>query len=217
MTGRTAGVDPTRLEPYITVALEKLASRPAALIALDFDGCLSPLVDDPATARPIPEAAAALEELSTDPDLDLAVVSGRPANDLITLASPPVGTWVIGSHGAEFGRVAPDGELNREEFSLGPVAAALLVDVTAGLEAIAAQFPGAWVEHKPAAAVLHTRRVERDLAPDARAAALAGPGRLAGVHPMEGNEVVELAVVEATKGAALTSLRRDVEERRGQA
>src|SRR5699024_10283984 len=49
----------------------------------------------------------------------------------------------------------------------------------------------------------------------ARAAALTGPGALDGVHPIEGNEVVEIAVVAATKGKALTKLRADVEGRRG--
>src|SRR5699024_8077051 len=115
MSAPTPGVDPTRLDPYVVVALEKLAARESALIALDFDGCLAPLVDDPAEARPLPEAAAALEELSTAPDLDLALISGRPAADLIDLATPPANTWIISSHGAEIGRVDGEGEFHQED------------------------------------------------------------------------------------------------------
>lgn len=89
---RTPGMDPTRLDPYVVFAIEKLAGRPHALIALDFDGCLAPLVDDPAAARPIPEAAEALQRIATFDDVDLAIISGRPADDLIHLATPPAGT-----------------------------------------------------------------------------------------------------------------------------
>lgn len=211
----TPGADPTRLDPYVVVAIEKLATRDVALIALDFDGCLAPLVDDPATSRPLPEAAAALAELSTDPGVELALVSGRPAGDLIHLASPPARTWIIGSHGAEVGRVDDAGGLTREEFTLSPAAASVLASITAELAAIASAHPGVWVEHKPAAAVLHTRRAEPGAGAAARRDALEGPATREGVHPMEGNEVVELAVVPATKGEALARLRADLEHRRG--
>src|SRR5699024_6256593 len=127
------------------------ATREHALIALDFDGCLAPLVDDPDTARPIPEAAAALEELSTASDVDLALVSGRPADTLIHLANPPARTWIVGSHGAEVGRADSDGGFTREDFKLDPAATELLEQVAADLTSIATSHPGTWVEHKPAA------------------------------------------------------------------
>lgn len=212
----TPGVDPTRLDPYVVFAIEKLASRPAALIALDFDGCLAPLVDNPDDSAPLPEAAAALKEIATYKDVDLAIVSGRPLPDLIHLASPPPGTWLIGSHGAESGRVREDGSFARENFALTPKQAALLASITSELEEIAAAHEGVWVEHKPAAAALHTRPAATEIAQAAREAALRGPGARAGVHPMQGNEVVELAVINATKGAALQALRAQVEAARGQ-
>lgn len=212
----TPGVDPTRLDPYVAFAIEKLASRPAALIALDFDGCLAPLVDDPAASAPIPEASAALAELATASDLDLAIISGRPAADLIGLASPPPGTWIIGSHGAESGRVDSAGDLVREEFTLDDAQASVLAQVTAALEEVASAHEGTWVEHKPAAAALHTRTATPDIGESARKAALSGPGTLPGTHPMEGNQVVEIAVLNATKGSALTALRAQIEARRGE-
>src|SRR5699024_1521202 len=42
------------------------------------------------------------------------------------------------------------------------------------------------------------------------AATLAGPATLPGVHALRGNQVVELAVVPATKGEALTVLRAEL-------
>lgn len=213
---RTPGMDPTRLDPYVVFAIEKLAGRPHALIALDFDGCLAPLVDDPAAARPIPEAAEALQRIATFDDVDLAIISGRPADDLIHLATPPAGTWIVGSHGAEIGRVDEGGVFLKEEFALTPDQAGLLEAVTADLTGIAVGHPGTWVEHKPTAAVLHTRQAAPEVAGAARQAALAGPGQLDGVYPMEGNEVVEIAVVAASKGQALTALRADIDERRGE-
>lgn len=213
---RTPGVDPTRLDPYVVFAIEKLTSRPAALIALDFDGCLAPLVDNPDDSRPLPEAAAALKEIAGYSDVDLAIISGRPAGDLITLASPPPGTWIVGSHGAEFGSVNEADELKSEDFALTPAQQELLEQVTAGLTEIADAHEGAWVEHKPAAAVLHTRMASPEIAQAASQAAMEGPARLTGTHPMEGNGVVEIAVVAATKGEALTALRTQVEQRRGQ-
>lgn len=216
MSARTPGVDPTRLDPYVVVALEKLATRAHAIIALDFDGCLAPLVDNPDDARPLPEAAAALVELSSDDDVDVALVSGRPVADLVRLAAPPPRTWLIGSHGAERGRIDEAGNLVRDDFTLTGPAQALLEQVRADLERIASAHPGAWVENKPASAVLHTRvMADPAAAPAARTAALTGPGSLAGVHAMEGNEVVEIAVVPATKGEALTALRAEVDERLG--
>jgi trehalose-phosphatase len=63
------------------------------------------------------------------------------------------------------------------------------------------------LEHKPTAAVLHTRRADRPIAAAATRAALEGPARWEGVHPIAGKEVVELAVTDVTKGSALRLLR----------
>jgi len=48
-----------------------------AAILLDFDGSLAPIVDDPATARPLPDAAPVLTELC-DRAGAVAVITGRP-------------------------------------------------------------------------------------------------------------------------------------------
>ncbi|MPV48452.1 trehalose-phosphatase [Pseudactinotalea sp. HY160] len=197
------------LAPDLLRALADFARRPRVLVALDFDGCLAPLVEDPARARPTERAAAALAEFGRMDDVHLALVSGRPAADLVTLADPPAGTRLIGSHGAERARLEGVG-VAHEPFTLTDAQRELLERVSAAAEEIAAGHPGAWVEHKPAAAVLHTRPLAPGPAAAATAAALAGPAGLPGVHPIRGNQVVELAVVPSTKGGALVALRAEL-------
>ncbi len=59
-------------------ALAPFHSSPAtALVAVDFDGTLSPIVDDPASARPVDGIPEVLEELAGRMG-EVAVVSGRP-------------------------------------------------------------------------------------------------------------------------------------------
>jgi trehalose-6-phosphatase len=71
------------------------------LVALDFDGTLSPLVSDPAAARALPTARRAVERLAGSPSVQVALVSGRGLADLRAVASPPTGIHLICSPGAE--------------------------------------------------------------------------------------------------------------------
>ena len=54
-----------------------LADPQGAAVLVDFDGTLSPIVEDPAAARPLPGVAAALRALAAR-YARVAVVSGRP-------------------------------------------------------------------------------------------------------------------------------------------
>lgn len=95
-------------DPALAGALDEVARRLAAsgrvVLALDFDGVLAPLVDDPSTSRALPAAVTALRRLAQVERLVLALVSGRAVDDLAGLAEVPAGTWLVGSHGAERGR-----------------------------------------------------------------------------------------------------------------
>ncbi len=203
----TAGAGPEPGGPALTAALQTFVAAPEILLALDFDGCLAPFVLDPADARPLPESADALRTLSTLPGVHLALVSGRPLADLFHLAAPPSGTVLVGSHGAEHGEVDPAGELHLTPVDLTPAQRDLLAQVTSAVEQIAQDHPGVWIERKPAAAVVHTRALPADQASAVLQEAMAGPGGLPGVSPMHGDQVVEIAVVDATKGESLQALR----------
>ncbi|WP_130415282.1 trehalose-phosphatase [Xylanimonas ulmi] len=195
-------------------ALDALAAADDAtvLVGLDFDGTLAPLVDDPTASAMTPAARDAVERLAALPAsarVRLALVSGRDLADLAERARPPAGAYLVGSHGAETGHVRPDGTLEALPVDLTPEQAAALAAATAGLEQVAAQSEGAWVQHKPSAAVLHTRLSPPDAAADAVERARDVVARL-GLKAMYGKDVVEVAVVAADKGSALTRLRAAV-------
>src|SRR5699024_2759253 len=152
-------------------------------------------VDDPTQSRPTPAAAEAMERLAGAAGVQLALVSGRPAADLGELATPPTGTWLVGSHGAQEAHVGTDGSVHVLPIELDDDERALLHRLTEALEKIAAEpeFDGAWVEHKPAAVALHTRLVSDPQAAErALAFALAGPGSWPGTYAQPGKQVVEI-------------------------
>lgn len=191
----------------LDAALVAFAQRSPVLVALDFDGVIGPIVEHPDDARPTPEAAAAIARLVRAPSVRLALVSGRRIADLAAVASPPPGTTLVGSHGAERGVIADDGELVVEPLDLTDEQAALLREVTEAVTAMADE-AGGWVEHKPAAAVVHTRRIaDEDAAAELERAVLERMGGRKGLRVLAGKRVVELSVLHATKGEAVTALR----------
>ena len=65
------------IELGLASAVARVAGRDHLLVASDFDGTLAPLVDDPARARALPAAEAALVSLATLPRTAVALLSGR--------------------------------------------------------------------------------------------------------------------------------------------
>jgi trehalose-phosphatase len=124
------------------------------LVALDFDGTLSHLVDNPDDARMTVGAREALESLTGTPDVTIAIVSGRGAKNLSDVSSPEPSWWIVGSHGMEVippGHPVDDGfgeDFRRDRAALWDA-----------FGAVAKQFPGTWVENKTFGAALHTRGV----------------------------------------------------------
>jgi trehalose 6-phosphate phosphatase len=180
----------------------------ARLVALDFDGTLAPLVDDPLAARMTPAARAAVDRLGAALEgttTRLALVSGRNLADLAACSEPPVGAFLVGSHGAETGRVSADG-VDAVPLELSAAQEEALASLRAGLAEAVAGREGAWVQDKPSAAVLHTRLASPDDTRAAEAVADALAARL-GLHAMHGKDVVEIAVVQTSKGEAVDRLR----------
>ncbi|PJI93976.1 bifunctional alpha,alpha-trehalose-phosphate synthase (UDP-forming)/trehalose-phosphatase [Luteimicrobium subarcticum] len=192
-------------------ALDDLAATDGlVLVASDFDGVLAPLVDDPASSRTSPRAARALGRIARRPESQarLALVSGRDLATLAELSRAPLGTLLIGSHGAERGVVTAVG-FDRRDVTVTEGQASLLAHITDGLEEIAGRHTGVWVERKPTASVLHTRKSTHDGAAQATEAARALAERL-GVGTLEGKDVVEIQVVDTSKGKALDALRTEL-------
>ncbi|GMA87625.1 trehalose 6-phosphate phosphatase [Angustibacter aerolatus] len=175
-----------------------LARHRPLLVALDFDGVLSPIVDVPEDARPLAGTTQILRDLADRDDVVLALVSGRARASLAAVSGLGEHALLVGSHGAE---------IDGEHPGLDDGERALLQQVVDGLEQVATEHPGARVEHKPSAGVLHTRVVEAGHARAATSEALQAMSGLPGVHVMQGKDVVEVSVTEASKGAAVRTLR----------
>lgn len=178
-------------------ALAAAARAERLLITSDFDGTLAPIVNNPADARPLPDAAATLVALAELPGTATALISGRALSVLRELSGMPATVHMIGSHGAEF----DTGFAHRIDTEL-------LATITAELRAIAADRPGVAVETKPASVALHVRNAapadaEAALA-QARTAAKAWPAELT-----EGKAVIEFAVISTDKGEAIDILRKE--------
>jgi trehalose 6-phosphate phosphatase len=172
------------------------------VVAVDFDGTLSPIVPDPEAAKALPAATAALRRLA--PVLGgLAIITGRPAQDAADRAGVAglPGLTVLGLYGRQ--RLA-GGTLTAPPPPPGLAQAiAELPDVLAAAGAA----DGSWIEHKGDAVAVHTRRaadpaglLDRLRAPVAELAERTGlalePGRL----------VLELRPQGADKGQALREL-----------
>jgi trehalose 6-phosphate phosphatase len=188
-------------------AVATFAANAVVVVALDFDGTLANLADDPQAVAPVPTATTALHALAADDGVVLALVSGRPASELARLASPPPGTALVGSHGAETGHVTGPGVAVLDDAVLTADERALHERLADTLSGIAEGRAGVWVEHKPVGLALHTRLAHADDAAAATQEALAGPAAWPGTHALHGKAVVEISVRRVSKGEALTRLR----------
>lgn len=141
-------------------AVSTLAATERLLVALDFDGTLSPLVDAPMDARMLPAARAALEALTVTPATTVALVSGRSLADLRVIAEHRDDSPILlaGSHGAE--HWVPGGEPGGEPGDGPSVAERAERDrLRAAADDLIAGIPGAWIEPKEFGFAVHSRTV----------------------------------------------------------
>ncbi len=109
--GRASGsAVPEPATPEGRAGLAALLARPGlALIALDFDGTLAPIVADPASARVLPAALSAIQALAPAVGT-VAVITGRSALTAVEYGSldQVPGIVVLGHYGRQRWQ---DGEL----------------------------------------------------------------------------------------------------------
>lgn len=182
-------------------AVLALAHTPHLLVALDFDGVLAPIVSVPSDARPLPESAAALEELAALPDTTVAMLSGRGRADLAAVSGFGSPIRLIGSHGSEF----DDGSALLDDEQR-----ARLDQLEAGLRELVDGEPGVTLEAKPAGVAVHVRNAPPEVGTRVLDAVRAGPATWDGVEATPGKAVLDLSVARMDKGAALDLLRERV-------
>ncbi|PWJ26579.1 trehalose 6-phosphatase [Branchiibius hedensis] len=186
----------------LTDALQAYAARSPLVVASDFDGVLAPIVADPMAARPLADSMSALRALAGRADVTVALASGRDLSTLrhltgITEDEPIV---LIGSHGAQ----ASDAQLIAAEFD---AAAQQRLDAAEALiAAVAARHPGTRIEGKPTGVVLHTRGMPLEQEDAALRDAQEQGATLDDVIVIPGKSILEIQVVDVSKGAALQAL-----------
>jgi trehalose 6-phosphate phosphatase len=202
------------------LALGLLGARPPLLVVTDFDGTLSPIVQDPMGAIIEPLARTALRRLARlaekRPDrLSVVVLSGRTSSDVAGRVRVG-GVRYLGNHGLEAGRLArrgrPEALAVRADPTLEP-----WVPATAAVADAVADGLGRpdwlFVELKGPSVAFHFRQApdvdrarEQVLLAIDQAEAAAGDNQL-GMARLEGRRIVELRPVGAGgKGAAVERL-----------
>ncbi|HVB42024.1 MAG TPA: trehalose-phosphatase [Streptosporangiaceae bacterium] len=183
--------------------LAALLGQPGrALIALDFDGTLAPIVEDPAAARALPAAVSALRSL-TPLVGTVAVITGRPARTAVEYGSldQVPGIVVLGHYGRQ--RWAA-GELTSPP---APPGLAVARERLPGVLAEVGAPDGTWIEDKADALAVHTRRAaDPASALNLVSAPLLRLAAATGLRAEPGRFVVELRPPGADKGLALADL-----------
>ncbi|BFV57813.1 trehalose-phosphatase [Kitasatospora sp. CMC57] len=178
-----------------------LAEPASAVVALDFDGTLAPIVGDPDQARADPAAVAALAALAPRVGA-VVVVTGRPA---------AVAVEYGGFAGLE--RFTVLGQYGAERWEAGVLTSPA---PPPGVAAVRAELPkllaeagapeGTWTEDKGRALAVHTRRTTD---PQGVLEQLRSPlEQLAAAHGLmvePGRYVLELRPPGVDKGGALTA------------
>ena len=183
-------VVPRPLDPFV-------ADPRHSVLLVDFDGSLAPIVEEPDTARPLPEARDALAALVPFVQR-VAVVSGRPVAFLLDALAVP-GVWYSGVYGLE--RVI-DGEI-----VVDPRAVPWLETMAAVARDADAAFPDLYVEHKGRVAVTIHWRGAPAAAPEAKAFAAGLARRYDLADPLHGRMAVELRPpVPVDKGTVTAEL-----------
>ncbi|MEU6809021.1 trehalose-phosphatase [Streptomyces sp. NPDC046831] len=192
--------------------LDAILAQPGkAVIALDFDGTLAPIVPDPDQARAHPDAVPALAALAPKVGA-VAVVTGRPAGVAVRhggFAGVPglERLVVLGHYGAERWEAATGEVVAPPPY---PGVAAARAELPGLLDRVGA-WQGTWIEEKGRAVAVHTRRAE-----DPQAAfellrePLAGLADRHGLLLEPGRLVLELRPPGMDKGVALAEYARRV-------
>ncbi|GAA1572361.1 trehalose-phosphatase [Kribbella hippodromi] len=186
---------------------EAIVADPAsAVISSDFDGVLSPLVEDPARSRPVDGALDALARLARSVN-QVAIVTGRPALVATELSGvsgyPGLGRLVVLGH---YGLERWDAATGKVTSDPVPAGVATARDRLPGLLSDAG-VPDAFVEDKNSSLAVHTRRLDD---PTGALELLRGPltalAEETELRLEPGNLVLELRPPGIDKGVAIRHL-----------
>lgn len=183
--------------PLTSVAIAMRSGLTRSVLALDFDGTLAPIVDEPRNARlldGVPEVLASL----VGQGATVVVISGRDAQtvlDLSRLADLPR-LEVVGLYGAE---TWLSGQL--ASVASPPGLNVLRAQLPALVDAVSTEL---FIEDKRLSLVVHSRRANNpDAAIDALRAPLEAVASALGLQLHSGRRVLEVRLPGYDKGRAI--------------
>ena len=181
------------------------------LVALDFDGTLAPIVEDPSAAHIHADAADVLDTLAAEVR-GIAVITGRPARQVLALGGLDEVGDAIAEHDRELvvlGQYGNERWTSFERRVITPKPPPGLSGLIRELPRLLreAGVPDAWIEEKGLAVAVHTRRLEDPDAAFARLLpVLAEAARERRLVLEPGRKVIEIRANGMDKGKALSSL-----------
>ena len=194
---------------------EVVASWAEAVVCLDFDGTLAPIVDDPSEAHIHPDAIDVLATLASGCRA-VAVVTGRPARQVLALGRlDQLGSRVVEAGG----RLLVLGQYGNERWSTDDPQvhtprpprglASLMSELPAILDEAGAS--DAHLEEKGLAVAVHTRRLADPAGALERLTPLLDrAARRHGLVLEPGRMVVEVRAPGMDKGAAVRTLQKEL-------
>jgi trehalose 6-phosphate phosphatase len=189
------------VSPEVRHAFASLAAHPlSSAIVTDFDGTLSPIVADPAAARPLDGVSRVLERLAARFKV-VAVVSGRPVSFLEERLELARGSelLLVGLYGLEWrdgnGVITRDSEAEQWRATVDDAVGRLRSEAP----------PGVVVEEKGLAVTVHWRQTPE--AEEWATSATAAESRRSGLRSHPGRMSVELRpALEIDKGSVTRRL-----------
>ena len=179
-----------------------LASGAPSLLICDYDGTLAPFKADKMLATPYPGIAERLRAIVNLPGATLALVSGRPVAELITLFPLASHIDLYGSHGREHRSAAG-------AYSLAEPDQSVRASLSAAAAALEQAGYGGALERKAASLAVHWR----NLSPAEQAALARAAGNIFALHTGDGalsvlpfESGMELRATDHTKAHAVEAL-----------
>jgi trehalose 6-phosphate phosphatase len=188
-----------------------VAVASTAVVGLDFDGTLAPIVDDPADARIHPEAGSVLTELA-DVVRAVTVITGRPARQALALGDLDDVGNALGDSGKElylFGQYGNERWSSTSRRIVSPRPPRGLASYLGALPSLLRRLDAAdaFVEEKGLAVAVHTRRLQDPAAAFGRL--LPELEKLAGEHGLvvePGRQVIEARAPGKDKGQVVRTV-----------
>ncbi|MFC4448845.1 trehalose-phosphatase [Halorussus aquaticus] len=195
---------PARLRENLYVVVEELVDHEGLLVALDFDGTLAAIENLPEEATIPDPTREAVASLADEPNVEVAVVSGRELADVRERVGVPDISYA-GNHGLE---------IHADEYTVHPTASAAKDDIAELCDLLTdelADIEGVIVENKGVTATVHHRLVDDDEVPRVVDSVESLVAARDDVRLTTGKDVLELRpAVEWDKGEAVRELRDEL-------